>query len=323
VAGEPPPGEGRCHVRIGIVVQFNDLTPSVLDVAPALEARGVESLWMGEHTHLPVDTTHRYTKGKYRERKWGEEGAVPDFYRRMADPYTTLAAAAAVTTRLRLGTCIALPAEYNPIILAKQIATLDRISGGRLELDLGYGWNPLETENNGVNYDDRREVLRENLLAMEALWDQETASFDGEFVKFTESWSWPKPVQRPRPPIRLGAAPSERTFRHIVEFCDGWSPVRDHVGDALPSAMADLRHQWEDAGRDPAKLTIDLVQPPSTMEAGAAIDEFVRRLPGPELLESYRELGLNRVLIPTPGDTLEMLTDALDQMAASHFGAYL
>src|SRR3954447_141938 len=190
---------------IGIVTQLTDRSPSIVDVARAVEERGFESLWLGEHTHCPVDTVHRYTSGKYAAGAKTRGGYVPEFYKRMPDPYILLAAAAAATSTLRLGTSVGLPAEHNPLEMAKEVASLDLISGGRFEFGVGYGWSELEASNNGIPFNRRRDVMREKLLAMKALWAQETASFAGEYVNFTESWSWPKPVQRPNPPILLGA----------------------------------------------------------------------------------------------------------------------
>ena len=305
-------------MKIGIIVQFNDLTPSVLDVAPMVEAMGFESLWVGEHTHLPVDTVHMYRERRSRETGSADDAGVPDFYRRMADPYTTLAAAAACTTTIRLGTCIALPAEYNPLILAKEIATLDQISRGRFELGIGFGWNRPELENNGIDFGRRRQVLREKILAMQALWTNPSAGFEGEFVSFSDSWSLPKPAQRPHPPIRIGAAPSEQTLRFIVEFCDGWLPVVSHSGDVLPKAIEDLRSRWVQAGRDLAALTIDLVVVPSDMRAGHTVDEFRASWPTPKMVERYRSLGLHRLLVACPGESLATVEAALAALASSH-----
>lgn len=302
---------------IGIIVQVNDLNPPVVESAPLVERHGFDSLWIGEHTHMPVATRHpdrrRYIDGRYQRRGW-TEGGVPDFYRRFMDPYIALTAAAAVTRTLRLGTCIALPAEHNPIILAKEIATLDFISGGRLELGFGYGWNRLEARNNGLPFEQRRAVLREKVLAMEAIWENDVASFDGELVSFDDLWSWPKPVQSPRPPIRLGSASTDQTFADIVEFCDGWVPVDGHVGDGLVPAIAQLRRRADAVGRDPDSLTVDLVHTPTRMVRGCTVDEFVDDLPSVRALESYRQAGVHRLLLSPPADTLDVLGEGLERI---------
>jgi hypothetical protein len=157
---------------------------------------------------------------------------------------------------------------------------------------------------------------------MEAIWANDVASFHGEYVQFDDLWSWPKPVQSPRPPIRLGGANSDRTFGYIVEFCDGWVPVDDHVGDNFVPAIAELRHRAEDAGRDPDSLTVDLVHTPTKMVQGCTVDEFVEGLPPPATLEAYRAAGVHRLLVSPPGDSLEVLGEGLEKLAG-HFAGDL
>src|SRR5262249_6694393 len=152
--------------------------------------------------------------------------------------YIALAAAAAVTQRIRLGTGIGLVAQHDPITLAKELATLDLLSNGRLVLGIGYGWDHEEMGNHGIGGKARRERVRAAVVAMQALWSQEIASFAGEFVRFEPSWQWPKPVQQPRPRVLLGGAPGPTLFRHIAEYGDGWLPIG---GAGLAAALADLR----------------------------------------------------------------------------------
>jgi probable F420-dependent oxidoreductase len=292
---------------------LSDLTPAVTDVAPLVEERGFESLWVGEHTHLPVDTVHSYTQGRYAGTK-ARDGYVPDFYRRFPDPYITLAAAAACTSTIRIGTCIALPAEHSPIILAKEIATLDRLSGGRFEFGVGYGWNPLEMRNNGFDKADRRRVMREKVLAMKALWTQPTASFEGEFVNFTESYSYPKPTQQPHPPILLGAAPTAANLDDVVAWADGWIPVRSFMGEGLAEGVQALRQRAEGAGRRSDELTVTIVDPEGSMGGKRSPDEFARRLPTPAVLDQYREIGIHRLTLGVPVGDLATLCGALDRV---------
>jgi probable F420-dependent oxidoreductase len=302
-------------MKFGITMMFTDKTPLVTDVAPTVEGRGFESLWIGEHTHLPVDTVFHYAQEKYPTGKTVKEGYVPDYYKRMPDPYIILTAAAAVTSTINVGTCIALPAEYNPIILAKAIATLDMVAGGRFRFGVGYGWNPLEMKNNGFDIKDRRKVMREKIAAMKGLWTQETAGYDGEFVHFSESWSFPKPVHKPHPPVLLGAAPSDATMRDVVEWADGWIPVRGFMNESLADDLAKLRRFATEAGRDPDSIEITLVNPEGAMGGKRSREEFTKRLPPADLIKSYEELGISRCTFGVPMAEMDFLQWSLDQVA--------
>ena len=164
----------------------------------------------------------------------------------------TLGAAAAVTSRLRFGTGIALVAQRDPLVTAKAIATLDRLCGGRFTLGAGFGWNVEEMRDHGVDYDTRREHAREAILAMRSLWENEKAAFDGRFVQFAESWSWPKPIAQPLP-VLMGGTGGPKLFEHIVEYAQGWIPIG---GAGLADLVPQLRGLAEQAGRDPAELEI-------------------------------------------------------------------
>ena len=184
----------------------------------AAEAAGFESIWFPEHSHIPVS----------RRTPWGgREGAppLPEHYWRTHDAIVALAAIAATTSSIRLGTGITLLAQRDPIWTAKEIASLDVISGGRVIFGIGYGWNLEEMESHGVDHTRRRGLVREKLLAMKEIWTQDEASYAGEHISFDPLWSWPKPVQRPHPPIVIGGAPTPVTFRHVVEYADGWMPL--------------------------------------------------------------------------------------------------
>ena len=174
-------------MHIGAMVFPTDLSIRPDRLARELEARGYESLWVAEHTHIPAGRRTPYPAG----------GELPEEYRRLLDPYVALTAAAMVTERLRLGTGIALVAQHDPIVLAKAVASLDLISGGRVLFGIGVGWNEDEMEHHGVDPTQRRAVAREHVLAMRELWTQDEASFEGEYVRFSPSWSWPKPVTTP------------------------------------------------------------------------------------------------------------------------------
>ncbi len=250
------------------------------DLAKACEERGFESLWVGEHTHIPASRQTPYPGGD----------PLPRPYYHMADPFVSLMAAAAVTTQLKLGTGVSLIIEHDPIVLAKTVSTLDWLSGGRFLLGVGGGWNAEEMEHHGTPFARRWKVLRERIEAMKAIWTQEEASYEGEFVQFDRIISHPKPVQQPHPPILYGGATPQGRQR-TVNYADGWIPI-DVLVDALPEAITDLHRRAEQAGRDPASLPVSV---------------FAFAEPAPDLLQRYRDIGVDRVVMVSP----RRLDDAL------------
>jgi probable F420-dependent oxidoreductase len=210
------------------------------------------------------------------------------------DPLISLAAAAAVTHRILLGTAVALPAQHDAIAYAKAIATLDHISGGRVVLGVGFGWNKEELRDHGVDFPDRRGVVREHMLAAQALWRDEVASFDGEHVRLSPSWSWPKTVQQPRVRTLLGGGAGPKLFADIAEWCDGWIPFG---GAGLKEQLPELRRVVAEAGRDPADLHI--------VPMGV--------FPTPEKMAYYTSLGVTECVFRVPNggpdETLSMLDD--------------
>ncbi len=224
------------------IVQFTSdrgLAPAV--AAKAAEEAGFDSFWVPEHTHIPVkrEAAHPGTG----------TGELPDDrYSRTLDPWVALSTVAAVTSRIRLATAVALPVEHDPITLAKTIATLDHLSGGRVSLGAGFGWNIDELTHHGVPKAKRRTVLREYLEAMEQLWSQQEAEYHGDHVDFGPSWAWPKPVQQPRPPVLIGAGGTEKTFSWITRSADGWitTPTEGEIDDKV----ALLQRTWKEAGRE-------------------------------------------------------------------------
>ncbi len=231
-------------MKIGVTLHSTDRSMSPVELAREAEARGFYSLYLPEHTHIP---TSRRTPAPTGDETLGDE------YRRSLDPYVALAGAAAVTEAIRLGTGIALVAQHDPIALAKQLATLDFLSGGRLVLGIGYGWNREEMENHGIDVKRRRALVREKMLLMQALWSQDEASFRGEFVRLEPSWAWPKPIQQPRPRVLIGGAAGPGLFAHIAEFADGWLPIG---GGGVATALPELRRAFEERGRDPGTLHV-------------------------------------------------------------------
>ena len=184
------------------------------DLAKMLEDRGFESMWVPEHTHIPADRTSPWPGGP----------DLPKDYWHTYDPFLALTAAAGVTTDLKLGTGICLMIERDPITTAKEIASLDMLSRGRFIFGVGGGWNAEEMGNHGTNFKQRWRILRENILAMKAIWTEEESEFHGDHVNFDKMWAYPKPVQRPHPPILMGGD-GPTTFDRVVEYCDGWMPI--------------------------------------------------------------------------------------------------
>lgn len=273
-------------MQIGAMIFATDRTISVPRLARELEVRGFESLWIPEKTHLPVS----------RQTPW-PGGELPDWYRRTGDPLTSLAAAAAVTTTLRLGTGVSLVPVYDPVILAKAVATLDRLSGGRFEFGVGYGWNAEEFETHGVALSDAPAILRDKLGLMEAIWRDEVASFASPHARLAPSWSWPKPVQQPRPRIHVGARATPAVFADIAAFADGWLPIEGY-GSVLPH-LPKLRRAFAEAGRDP----------------GDAIVGVYSSAGDPQLLDEYERAGVARVVLALPPVEEAEVMRALDRHA--------
>ncbi len=272
---------------LGVTIFLTDRTIGPVELAREVEARGFTSLWFPEHTHIP---TSRRTPAPMGE-------PLAEEYLRCLDPFVAMAMATAVTTTLRVGTGIALLAERDPIVTAKEVASLDHCSGGRVTLGIGYGWNIEELENHGGSKATRRAVVRERVLAMQALWAEERASFSGEHVQLAEAWMWPKPVQRVRGrsgvPVLVGGAAGPTLFRHIAEFADGWIPVG---GAGVAAAMADLHAAAAEVGRDPAELT---VVPFGT-------------LPDRGKLDHYEALGITETVLRLPSAGRDEVLRTLD-----------
>jgi probable F420-dependent oxidoreductase len=234
-------------MRIGLAIFPTDKGIQPIELGREAEARGFDSLWFPEHSHIPAS----------RRTPWGgREGAppLPEEYWRTHDQFVALAAVAAVTDRLKLATGITLVAQRDPLWLAKEVASLDVISNGRMILGVGYGWNHEEMESHGVDIARRRRVVREKVLACKALWTDDEASFHGEYVNFEASWAWPKPVQTPHPPIVVGASPTPRHFEHIIEYGDAWMPIEGRF--EIEQSWAQLQRAAAEAGRDPSTLQL-------------------------------------------------------------------
>jgi probable F420-dependent oxidoreductase len=274
-------------LKFGVTMFMTDQTIGPVELAREVEARGLHSLYVPEHTHIP---TSRRTPAPTGDAELAEE------YRRTLDPFVALAMAAAVTERLVVGTGICLVAQRDPIVTAKAVASLDRESDGRFVFGIGFGWNADEIENHGVDMKRRRDIAREHVLAMQSLWRDEVASFDGEFVHLSPSWSWPKPGAG-RPPILMGCAAGPKLFAAVAEYADGWIPIG---GAGVRAALADLERACEARGRDPKSLRI---VPFGTV-------------PDPGKLEYYASIGIEEVVLRLPGGPADKVLPRLDRLAA-------
>ena len=280
-------------MRFSVSIFLTDQTIGPAEMARESEARRFHALYLPEHTHIP---TSRATPAPMGD-------TLPDYYARCLDPFVALMAAAAATQRLRVGTGICLIAQRDPIVTAKQAATLDALSGGRFTFGVGFGWNREEAADHGVVWDQRRAIAREHVLAMRQLWTADEASFTGDHVRFDPTWQWPKPVQQPHPPIWLGAGAGPRNFAAIAEYADGWIPIG---GRGLATGIAELHRACEDAGRDPS--TLDIVPFGST--------------PDPAKFERFAQLGVTEVVAYAPPGTAAEVLPFLDGYAtiAEEFG---
>ncbi len=272
-------------VRHGIVLFTCDRGITPAQAAKAAEERGFATFYVPEHTHIPVkrEAAHPGTGGK----------ALPDDrYLRTLDPWVSLATAATVTSRIGLATAVALPAESDPITLAKTIATLDHLSGGRVTLGAGFGWNTDELADHGVPDGQRRTVLREYIEAMRALWTQQEAAYDGQFVTFGPCWAFPKPVQAQLPVI-IGAGAGPKTFAWIARNADGW--ITTPADQDIAASAAALGEAWAAAGRaDAPDIRVLVVRRPSAADlaawAGAGVTELIWGLPDAPAAEAGAHL---------------------------------
>ena len=267
-------------MHLGISTFPTEASIDVRALGPALEERGFESLFVPEHTHIPTSRRTPNPGG----------GDIPEAFRHTPDPFVTLGAVAACTDRLLLGTGVCLVVERDPIVTAKEVATVDLLSGGRFLFGVGAGWNREEMENHGTPFAERFELLRERVQAMRALWTTEEAEFHGTYVDFDPVWQWPKPLQSPHPPVIL-AGNGARSIQRAAEWADGWMPIAGR-GDSADQIDA-LQKAAADRGRGPIPVTV-----------------FGAR-PKPEILAGYAAAGVERALLALPSapasDTLRRL----------------
>jgi probable F420-dependent oxidoreductase len=274
-------------MHLGVCYFPTDYGIDIRELARAVEDRGFDSLLLPEHTHIPTSRRTPYPGG----------GELPKCYSHTHDPFVALSFAAAATSKILLGTGICLVPQRDPIVTAKSIASLDRLSNGRFLFGIGGGWNVDEMENHGARYETRFKLMRERILAMKALWTEDEASFHGEMVNFDPVWSYPKPAQKPHPPILLGGS-SDHTLKRVVEFCDGWLPIA-RGGFNGKEAVARLQQAASAAGRDFSTLTINTFAAP----------------PEAAVLDEYRQAGIQRSFLVIPDLTRDEILGVLDQYA--------
>jgi probable F420-dependent oxidoreductase len=259
----------------GVMIFPTDATPTPIELGRMAEDLGFESLWFPEHSHIPTS----------RKTPWGGvKGAapLPDWYWKTLDAFVALGAVAAVTSSLKLGTGITLVAQRDPIWLAKEVASLDVISGGRVLFGIGYGWNKEELASHGVAYTERRALLRERVLLMKSLWTDEVSEYKGELITLEPSWAFPKPVQKPHPPIIMGGAAAPKTIADMVEFCDGWMPLATRHD--IAGRLEEVRNAVRAAGRDTKAFDITAYS----------------AKPEPEFIEKVIGLDVNRIVFNLP-----------------------
>ena len=274
----------------GLGIFPTDYTLQPAELARRAEERGFESLWVTEHTHIPVS----------RKTPWPGGPVLPKEYLHTYDPFVALSMAAGATRELKLGTGICLVVQRDPITTAKEVASLDKLSGGRFLFGIGGGWNVDEIENHGTEPKTRFRLLRERVLAMQALWTQEQAEFHGRFVDFDKAWSYPKPLHQPYPPVLMGGD-GPTTFDRIIEFCDGWLPIcRGGVAPpGIEAKVPELRRRAETAGRDADAISVTVYFCPAERD----------------VIDALARIGVDRVVFALPSAEPSSVVEAVDRLA--------
>jgi probable F420-dependent oxidoreductase len=274
----------------GASMFFTDYSMPATELAQALEARGFESVWAPEHSHIPTSRRSPYPGG----------GDLPKTYYDVMDPFVTLTAAAMVTKKLKIGTGVCLVNQRDTIQTAKLVASIDQVSGGRFLFGIGIGWNAEEMEDHGTNFTTRAKLVRERIEAMKLIWTKSKAEYHGELVNFPEMMTWPKPVQKPHPPVIVGGA-FPQAARRAVRYGEGWIPLAGRPGQYgdVFTYVPKFREMLKEAGRDEASCPITLFN----------VQEDA------DLLKRYRDLGAVRVSVSLPSEKADVTLPVLDRWA--------
>jgi probable F420-dependent oxidoreductase len=276
-------------MQFGAAMFFTDYSMGAAELARALEARGFESVWAPEHSHIPTSRRSPYQGG----------GDLPKQYCDVMDPFVSLAAAAAVTKTIRLGTGVCLITQRDPIQTAKLVASLDQVSGGRFLFGIGGGWNAEEMEDHGTVFKTRFKLMRERVEAMKEIWTKDTAEYHGEMVDFAPMAAWPKPVQKPHPPVIVGGA-FPHSARRALRYGDGWIPnaSRAHYAD-VTDYLPQFKQMASEMGRDVGEVPITI---------WGATEDYDR-------LRRYRDQGVSRLVVSLPPENAVATLPALDRWA--------
>ncbi|MCW2785991.1 MAG: rutA 3 [Marmoricola sp.] len=275
-------------MRHGVSLFTSDRSIPPATLAAAAEERGFDTIYVPEHTHIPIKRTAAHPGT-------GDETLPDDRYLRTLDPWVSLATAAAVTSKIGLSTAVALPVESDPITLAKTIATLDHLSGGRVTIGAGFGWNTDELTDHNVPPAKRRAVLKEYLEAMRALWTEDEAAYEGEFISFGASWAWPKPPQG-RVPVVIGAGGGPKTFAWIAENADGWMTTPRET--ELQAKIGQLNAAWNAAGR----------------QGEPQVRHLAVQRPTPDTVAEWERIGITEVMWPMPDKATDEVVGHLDRL---------
>ena len=276
------------HFGASIFFTDSSITPAAL--GRALEERGFESVWAAEHSHIPLS----------RKSPWGGGGDLPKQYYDVMDPFVTLTAAACATTTLKIGTGVCLVNQRDPIQLAKLVASIDQVSAGRFLFGVGNGWNQDEMENHGTVFATRHKLVRERIEAMREIWTKSKPEYHGEFVNFDPMMTWPKPVQKPHPPVIIGGV-YPYAARRAVRYGDGWMPLAGRpaqYGDVF-DYVPKFREMLKEAGRDPETFPVSLF---------SSVDDLDR-------LKRYRDMGIVRSVVSLPAAREDVVLPILDRWA--------
>ncbi|MEJ0018367.1 MAG: LLM class F420-dependent oxidoreductase [Acetobacteraceae bacterium] len=273
-------------LKFGASMFFTDYSMAPGELGTALEERGFESVWAPEHSHIPLSRKTPFPAG----------GDLPKKYYDAMDPFVTLTMAAAATKTLKVGTGVCLVAQRDPIQTAKLVASIDQVSGGRFLFGIGNGWNRDEMENHGTDFTQRHKLARERVEAMKAIWTQSKAEYHGEFVNFDPMMTWPKPVQKPHPPVIVGGA-FPYSARRAIRYGDGWIPQAARGGYAeIADMIPEFKTMAAEAGRDPASIEITVWFPKKD----------------PDLMKRYQDLGVARVVFNLESEKADSILPVVD-----------